>query len=955
MTRALEITDSQRQSSDRHNLHAAIYLLSGTFVGRSGIPDAPFYWSTQEVTAFGQLFKPYIAPPQSILRGMGFEPGAEGSFPEVRIPVRNLPFAHSESIVAAVTDEDFRIENATATLRVAYLRPGQTPGDLASGDWTPLVLNGFLGPADEVTLDGLVLPLYNRGARRNQSMVWPRLPSPETMSGGAIDSDDAGTIPPIVVGHPRDWFIVPTLNLGVRGFTSSGFDAGQTAITFRAITVGNENLASGNVSGGANVAYGLGSAMMSIHYSFPVYTISSAEYDVNTKEFTVHLASGLAADIPRGAYVQQFGPGFNPATGVPTNHPTYVAGTFYMWALGAPVNFTHIQAGPEFSARDYRFGWLFPDGEVRPADEDTWSIGLESVPFSLSGDGGTNMGGIDSDFTGGQLIVLSRGTPSFPFVPVYYDPLANVPQDVAQQPEFSNQVTAFNVLNYGTGGSHTGTGPNDFANLFDGSDDTSCHVDPNNSYTETFPSAPTPFVNTSTTSSVLHVKSRQTSGTGVKITDGAALTFFTVPGGLNAEVHEFTVAQASPRTFNRTLSFFANDGSSGGFIVECWWEHSLSATVSATRTVDVQLTSGSVPLGPVMQFADLVMSAPDRGGALPALMVSGGTVTDASTFIVPEEINVSGSLASGQDIQALPYPSSVMVGLHALLGTVEGDFFETINSGSYRTAHDRYVQDNIRLGFVWNENNHPADWTELERTVGEQSRSFMFYGPSGHELLYLEASSGFAALPIIQSFRLPGCPGANTVGAGQPLYSRTLLTELVNVYELQWDLNPLTGEYRRFIEERSDASIVDIGVRRRDQGPATFSLHTPWEANTTFTVAPVLSGIGQFYAGRQALAATRFAFDTAWIAHGLDRGSLIRIAYPVTATSFRNVVAEVESIEVSPLDGERFSITARSLTKPQKGLEPNYTWVDVFDDLTDAWTTEIVQEFDSWSDYWSTP
>ena len=973
MTRQLEITDSQRQSSDRHNLRAAIYLLSGTFVGRSGVTDAPFYWSTHEVTAFGQLFKPYLAPPLSVARGIGFEPGSEASFPEVRIPVRNLPFAHSESMVAAITDEDFRVENTTATLRVAYLRPGQTASSLADEDWTPLVLDGFLGPADEITLDGLILPLFNRGARRNQLISWPRLPSPETMSGGAIDASDAGTIPPIVVGNPRDWFRVPTMNLGVRGFTSSGFDTGQTAITFRAITVGSENLASGNAI--------FGNPGISIHYTFPVYEVASAAFNSNTKEFTVYLGSGLAADVPRGAYVQQHGPGLHPISGKPVIHSAeatdFEDGTYFFWALGAPVGSTQISPPVTVDDVDYQFGWLFPDGEVRPADISTWPILLdtsyfdsEGYDFSLSGNGGANMGDGDTDprFTGGQLIRMGRGIPSAPFVPVYYDPLVNGDQEVTQQPEFTSVESAFGVLNRPSGGSDAGSGSGTNADARDGSYATNVLVENGHSITLTFNSAPAPFANDDTTSSVLHVVCRASTGEGgetaVNVTDGVALTYLEIPVGLGTgEPTEFIVQLPSPADFNQELHFTSNtlstpDGAAR--IVEAWWEHSLTTTVSATRTVDVAITSGTVPLGSVMQYADLVMRAPDTGGIIPALWISGGVargrgfVEEPSPFYAGEAINIPGSPASGFAV-AVPYPSSVMVGLHALLGSVEGNFQTTINSGTYRFAHDKYVADNIRLGFVWDERNHPSDWTELERMVAEQSRSFMYYGPSGHELLYLESASGFEALPIVQSFRLPGMPGANTFATGQPLYSRTRTTELVNIYELQWDPDPLTGDYRRSIEKRNDGSIADIGVRRRDQGPATFSLHTPWEANPGFTVAPTLSGMAQFYVDRQAFAATRFAFDTAWIAHGLDRGSLISIAYPVTATSFRGVIAEVESVEVSPINGDRFSIIARSITRPQKGSADDLTWIDVFDDLTDSWTTEILQEFDSWTDYWGTP
>lgn len=1029
MTRQLDITSAQREATDRANLYGVIYLLSGTFAGREGVPDAPFYWATRELTALGHDWRAYIASPQEVLRAMGFEPGAEPSFPEVRIPVRNLPFAHSESIVAAVTDEDFRVENTTATLRVAYLKPGQLAATLTSGDFTPLVLNGFLGPADEVTLDGLILPLYNRGARRNQAIVWPRLRTDkemEAVSGGhgAIDTRDAGIMPPIVGGMPQDWVRVPTVNLGVRGQTVSGYSGGTTTLKFRTMTAGPEDLTGGNVPNdpennfeqqkdlGATVwddqlggigrwGSGTGRAGLQIHNVYPVYQVVSAAFDPDLKEFTVTLNSGLVTDIPRGAFVQQWGGGFNSAqlasgiqegtftltgafypqgtfslqSGLTADCPTLLTlgfayfggingdtadnsrrewGDGWIWMAGAhqfTLNGTSpggwfVNTGDSNKLTlsgavptNIRFGWLFADGTVRPADTSTWRLwpvaGLTQDEANLANGLGTMTP---------TAIYLSRGSYANPNAPVYYDPLDN-PAEIATQPEFENEVVAFGVKNYGTGSSHTGTGPDDSANAWDGSWATNSLVDVDNSIIVTFNDAPAPYVDSDTTASILHIVARASTGAGVTVRNAALATLFTIPGGLGtAEPTEFTVAMGSTQNFDELLRFNSNAGGSAR-IVEAYWEHNLNTTVSATRTVDARLNTASGAVGPVMQFAELVMQCPRYGSQLHEYGNEAAQLTSESLSGVSYNV---------------PTPAATLVGLHALLGPDENDVDGlpiNVNIASYAEAHQRFLDENVRVGFVWTDKDHPQDWTELERTFNTQTRSFAFYGTSGHEIIFLEEGGGYDAYPVLQTFRLPGVPGSNVFGAAQPLFERTRTTELVNKLDVLWDLDHLDGtNYRQALSVQNEESVAAIGLQAGDRGPLTLSLFSPWEGNPAFDVATAVSGLAEFYVARQAFAATRFNFDTAWVAHGLDRGSLVRISYPVSNNppSYRNVLAEVESVAVSPLDGERFSIRARSIGKPQKGIDPNYTWDDVFD-LDDAWTSDILQEFDTWSDYWSTP
>lgn len=956
MARSFALTDAQKDASDRHAIDGVVYLLSGTLVGRDAVPNATFYWSTREVTALGQTFKPFLGPPQQIQRTIGFEPGAQGIYREVRIPVRNLPFAHSESMVAAVSDDDFRFENATATLRVAYLKPGQDPDTLADSDWTAVLLDGVLGPPDEVTLDGFVLPVYTRGARRNQNLFWPRLPTEDTISGGAIDRKDAGRMPPLCLGAPQDWIRVPTINCGVRGFLVSGYGGGDTVIQFSRINVGPEDLVSGNTPAGdvnqvAAGSYGTGTGRASImvHYMGPVYEVSGVTFDEAADIFTVTLASGLAADVPRGGFVQQWGPGFNPATGSVLGQNANGASDgrhSWWWVLG---NTVHTPEPVDGRIDGLQFGWLFPDGEVRPAESGEWPFDFAFSPdrLDLKDEGGQNIGGLGQPVTEevieGAPITLTRGTRLSPKAPVYYDPLAGLPTDVSQQPEFGTtaQERLTSSINRATGG--TGAGNED---LRDGSLETGQAFSAGDVKTLTFPDAPAGFDNADTTRSVLHIVGNGNGSAGINFTNSTGSTLFFAM--TSAVATTYAVTQSAPRAYNATIRIAAPSSGGGGQVIEVWWEHDAATDIDLTRTQDVKLVSSDVAIGPEMQFAELVMKIGPAASRIHTMAPSGDVILGQS-FAFPTLVSSEKFL----DVTAqVPYPTNVMIGLHTLLGSVEGTV-NAIDRGSYEAAHQRFVDKNIRINLVWDDESRPSSWTELERRMGEQTRSFMYYGPSGHQILFMEDASGIEALPVIQEFRLPGSPGANTVGAGAPLLERTRATELVNNIEIQWDPDSLTDVPARVVSAEVAESVDEVGVRTRGL-PYVFDVK-PWEGNANYNVAGQVSGIAQFYAERQAFARTRFNFESAWVAHGIDRGSIIRVSYPVSTTppSFRNVTAEVESISVSPINAERVRIRARSVTKPQKGLEPVFIWTEVFTEEDDQWDGRILQEFDTWADYWS--
>lgn len=907
----LEITPAQREASDRHDVREVVYLLSGTLPGRHGVPDLPIYWATREVAAplgvsgADVRFDAYLGPPQQVTRAMGFEAGSQGSTPPIRVPVRNLPLAHSESMVAAILDDDYSLENATVTLRVGYVRPGQRAEDLASGDWTPLALDGFLGPAQDVQLDGLVLEVHSRGARRNQAMSWPQMPAADT-STVQLDRKDAGRFVPVVVGKPDGWMRPLTLDVGVRGNTVSGYNAGDTVIQFRNLTVGPEFLLSGNAPSGLvtdNPGGGhTGLACIMVHYRTPTYLVTSASYDPEGQVFTVQLNSGLAAAAPRGAMVQQYG-GANGSQS-------------YRWCFAG-------FGDPEGAVQA---GWLFSDGTIRAARprevaaDDVWPFNFSSL--SLEGVGGKDAG---AGLFDAVVITLPRGVRGNPAVPLFWDPLLGGGGQVTQQPEFQGSVRADAKPNYPTGG--TGT---DNANARDGSEATFAGLSLSDVIILTFNSAPSPFADGDTTASTLWV---QAFGS-VDFRDVTGGTLF---GSINAApsgLYRFT--QVSPRDFNETVRCVGQTG--GGGVIELWWEHDLLTSGALTRTADVVVGGASGAVGEELQFAELVVRFPAGSLGATSFVVSGGSAVTSPW----RELETISGLSN-----VIPYPSAVFGGLHVLLGE-EGDI-RFINQSSYGAAHAKFMEEDIRLNFVLEE---PLPWSELETEIGKQGRCHAFYGPSGHELLFMETESGYESRSTVQEFRLPGCPGSNTFSSE---FARTLTSELVNVVDVTWHPDYLTGNRQGHVLASAQESVADVGVRKDARGVLDLWMHSPWPGHPTYSGEAVASELAEFHATRQAFARSRFSFETAWPAHGVDRGSVIRVSYPVSSypPSFRNVLCEVEEITAAPLNAERFRIVARSIGKPQKGLSPAYIWSDVFTLEADAWTSRLLQEFDVWDDYWS--
>lgn len=921
----LDITDGQLTAAGHYALEGVVYAVSGMLPGRGVIPDALFYWATHSVTLGGQDYDQMISAPQGVERGQLFLPGQGQVQPPVVIPVRNLPFAHSVSLVAAVTDEDFAVEGATCSLMVAYLKRDQTAADLVAADFTHLVTEGFLAAPRDLQLDGLSLVIYNRGVKLGQILKLPRLPTEE--GAYAIDERDAGIMAPIVVGAPDSWVKVPTLNLGVRGFTVSAYEAGVSGIDFRAITVGQERLLNGNGTTDAATAPMSEAAAVMIHYLTPIYdtVVSSATYDSETHIFSITLTSGLAASIPRGAYVQEFGPGRDNSD----NSKAPGVTNAYSWVLAGAAAY-----GSNSSLVGH-LGWLFPDGSIRPLDHSIWNAGMR----------------IQQDIPGGTYlrsavqVTLGRGARATPSAPVFFTPEASG-VEVTQQPAFTttSKERMTSKLNYPTGG--TGSG---YELAMDGNENTYATLATNDEISLTFNTAPAPFNDDDTTTSTLHV---MVNGKVTFKNAAESITFGTADGGGGA-VESFRFTQGSARDFNETVKCIGGIGGSGaGFVVEVWWEHDLEVDIALTRSADVIVADPSTVgvVGPKLEYAELVWRPHlDASGYLTFKVVSG----DSQNINNPWLETASGGGAA----YWVPYPTSVLPALHGMLfngptGAATSDGSIThLNRDSWDAAHAKFIAEDVRLNFVLQK--EPPSWIALEQQIAAQCRCQIYYGPSGHEVHFLEAASGLEAQTPIREFRLPGCPGANTFVSSAPLLERTPASEVVNTVEGRWKLDYLQGG-SEFMVVSSAESIGLVGIRKPTQGILDMTLHSATPQDTGYDAAASVSGILQFYADRQAFALTRAVFDTGWIAHGLDRGSIVRMTWPVADGHYRTGLAEVDSVKVAPLNAERFTVQARIIQgSVQKGLDAALIWADQYTADTDIWTDVVESIYDRWSTYWS--
>lgn len=899
MPNQLDITAAQAQATQRHDLYGVVYLLSGTLSGRApGVADAPFYWSTANVAApLGVSgadinFEAYLSPPTGVRRALSFDPRTGPSTPAIRVPVYNLAFAHAQTLLAAITDNDFSWENTRATLRVGYLKPGQSADDLAAEDWTPLVLDGFFGAPQDIQLDGFNLVLYGRGANRNQAIMQGVVgpPASDPLSSNGKDKADIGRPFPIVVGRPDSWFKLPTSRMHARGLTVSGYSAGDTVIQIQPLTSGFRMMKTGGATNATRVH---------VHYRLPLYELTSGFadviYDPDTNLLTFTLASGLAADVPRGAYVQERDP------------------LGYTWSL---ADYRLLFSSTDL---DGAVGFRFADGRIVTADLARW-------PFEINTIGGGPMDNVHT------LLFLDEGSVADPSVPVFFEPFDPNAVAMTQQAAYTSTLTLTSKLNYGTGGA--GGTNNSFAR--DGNDSTAMTLTAAEVATITFNDAPAPFANDDTTASTLHI----IKGTGaLTLTNSInSITFANVPTAAGT----YRFAQGAARDFNETIRIVG--GGAGGSVAEIWWEHDASTQDTTTRTADAAVGTGvSGEVGEAMQFAEVVFRMPRD---------------TAGSRILEEVLNAGGSLVAnpwletktvgGHANQPVGRPAAAMAGLQSLLLGAEGRL-DSIAQDAYTAAHAQHQAENIRWNFVILD---PINsWTELEQQLAVQTRTNMFYGPSGHEMVFQETASGFEQAAVRRDFRLESVPGANTAAGNGPLVERTMVSDIRNRVVVDYAPDYTNNREPQASQERSNAASVALfGERADPRGRFSFWAHSADTGNPFYDVDVSVSGIAQSMADRYAFAQTRFRFRTAWIAHGLDRGSVVRVAYRVGDQVYRNVRCEVEDIKVFPTDTEQVELVCRSVGTPKRGFAPAFTWADVFS-VTDGWSSRIAS-IDRWEQYW---
>jgi hypothetical protein len=638
-----------------------------------------------------------------------------------------------------------------------------------------------------------------------------------------------------------------------------------------------------------------------IHYRKPVYgqVSGGASIDPETGLWTVTLSSGLAANVPRGAYVQQ----------------DNMANAF-RWFLAGHA------AMPEATSLSGFVGFQRRDGTIVVADHERW-------PFYIDQQAGFP-NGFDSIRT---WLKLPLGGSSDPNAPVFFDPLGEE-IDVTQQPTFSttSKDRLSSKLNYPTSG--TGT---DNALARDGSTETGASLGVSDVITLTFNSATSPFADDDTVASTLHVV---TQG-NIDFTNAGGGTTFGQANGSGGVNRTFRFTQAAARDYNATVRC-VGAGGSGGSVVEVWWEHDLETDVDLDRDNDV-VVGGGADVGEILEYAEVVVKLPTTSG----------------NSILGNALDASGSLVSNpwreRDLGSTDWrarPPAVMAGLQSYLLGEEGSL-NTIDSASYDRADAFYSDSDYRLNFVLI--NRVNTWTDLEAQLAEQSRAHMFYGPSGHEILYMQEGSGLGDIAVKQSFRLPGVPGANCRRGGAPIMERTAVSTAINIFEINWhfDYAPGRSKYLNTISAQEADSVDAFGERRDPRGVRRYWALSPIAGHPTYSAAAQVSGLTQFYADRYAYPSTRFSVDTAWIAHGLDRGSVVRVTYKVAENVYRNVICEVEEIAAAPMNAETFAVVCRGVMPPSRGYEPAVVWTDLFTDVGDSWVERITNTYDTWGDYFA--
>lgn len=936
----MALTDAQIDATQRQSLYGAVYALSGTLKSRvSGLPDAPLRWATRTFSGSPggpvALFEQYLGAPDVIQAELAYKPGDEVPLHVYNLPVRNLPFRHSESIVTAIIDEDYAWEGSTASLFVAYLKPGQTPEELQSDDWTLLRSNAQLGSPRDVNVDGFRLPLLAQDTFRRQAMrldtatpeVWPN-----------IDPADVGRVYPVVVGSVDSWVRMLRVDAGLYGFVVESVASGDLATSLEIQTAFPFSVAEGLV--GEQVYVNRVDKLSTVTSVDDLTVPAEADAKGNVR---LNFSSAIDHDVPQGALVQErklqyaFLPAANRfvrSQGA-TGYQGLTAVAFETFD-GRVIPFK-LERGIE---NGFRAAFEGSDVFGPPIFGQFWGI------FEIDDDAQP------------PALIPRRNLP---------DAAVEVTQEdatVDTQPDFELDVVEVQATK-----DNVPTGPGFASAAFDGSLNTGYSVPGSSAVTFTFPSVPGGvFGNNDTIKSTL----RFTSQGVFNVNDGGIVSYINVAGSKDS----YRVVLGTPEPFNQSVRFSA--GPAGGVVYEIEWTHELETTNDVQRTVNTAIS------------IDVEVASTGDGGAvmIPIRAVLG-------KYDAQNDANSTGAVfgtspwSEGQSVGGgvrnylLTRPTSVFANLQRkyLAGlprgtgsdpdTFDASYSDFVNIDSYDAADLRFKANDIRLNFVLTE---PWEWADLEAELAWQSRCHAFYGPNGHELIFMEDQDTAEAVAPSGTFLLPGTPNPNaSVLAAGALIERTSPADIVNtvgmLYHRNWLATRSDSEGDRYLASTSGVnagSVAVFGERLNPEGdmkawaisPQAFlpsgdaSIGGGVVGQDTYSAAVQASGLAVFFANRLGYARTRFAFETGHLAHGLQRGQPIRVAFAPAPGVFRNVLCEIESYRVSPINGERREIVARSIAAPIKGLTVGFIWTDVFIDTADTWPTRITNTRDRWNQYW---
>lgn len=892
----MSLTSGQLDATQRRTLQGVVYALSGALKSRvSAIPDGAFYWSTSFVPlgsgpTSGHEYEPFLTLPARIQEEVSYQPGEPPPLHPIPLTFRNLPYRHKESLVAALVDDDYAWEGTEASLWVAYLRPGQTVSDLSSSDWIPQRLRGQFGAPKDIRPDGFTIPLHSRDVKRRGKLNLRRATSGDFPN---IDPADDGRVIPLMVGSHPGWVKALRTDAGLYGFSKSAPAGAGTFYLTSPFVKSRWDAAVGNT-------FFIGDTSVTVTLEDVTATAE------NILIFNIQGASGLPINLPDGKLVQERKSEYRFTL---TNHPMQI-----------------ISNNIDTAFLDTRGNVIPP-----PANSPT-SLELVADTKALSGYR-TDVVFTEPD----QPPVLQPNLASSGTVSI-------TQENVTQQPEFSTPSTNLSTkLNYPSDSEGSIGVSHEFA--ADGNENTGASMQPGESVTLLFNGAPGSFSNDETINSVIHIVVQGQ----VDITAGSYTKDLNLLGK-----GQFRFQLPNAEDFDQHITVTASLDGNGAVLYEAWWEHDLSQSIEINRQTDVAIN---------------VDIASDIGSQAEMEPVDGVVFNVSQAFLA----DFFGGGASGvnpwaydKEVFFSEYwkktnratPAAVFADLQRwLLEDGSADYSRYINSGVYNTARRRWRLLGVSgLGFAITK---PITWEEMEASLAAQTRCHAFYGPEGHELVVMETDDTLETSSVELEFRLPGVPEPNaSQSASGPMMIRGNTSDVENTVLVHWErkwledsANEVGSLYQRSIEVSNSDSVTAFGERRRVQGPRAW---WGWGLRKEAHGVPgVVSGIAQFYADRFAFGVTRFTFETGHVAAKLGKMSLIRVVFAAAEGVYRNVPCVVESISRSPINGEQYTITARTVGQPRKGLTFALTWDDLFTDATDKWHTRITGRLDRWVQYWA--